>query len=136
MCSAIDHPTRRREKQSITVDRYKKPSSPHGKYVMSPTYSVRPRVKSRLSRSGGCSVGWFGDGGAVFSAQPHSFDVVGARDPCDPFVIDPLARGLSCVDLGGDPGPPVGVVHRVDGADLLGEFDVRAGPGRLAGARR
>jgi len=40
MCSAIDHPTRRREKQSITVAKYKKALSPHGRYVMSPTYLV------------------------------------------------------------------------------------------------
>jgi hypothetical protein len=75
------------------------------------------------------SVGWFCDGGAVFSAQPHTFEVVGAHDPCDPFVIYPLAGGLSVIDLGGDPGPPVGVVVVVDGANLLGEFDVGGGAG-------
>lgn len=63
----------------------------------------------------------------MFSAQPQALDVVLAHDLCDPFVIDPLAGGLSVIDLGGDRGPPLGVVHRVDGADLLGEFDVGGG---------
>jgi len=60
MCSAIDQPTRRREKQSITVAKYKNSLSPHGRYVMSPTYRVfgAIAVKSRLSRSGdGVSAG-------------------------------------------------------------------------------
>ena len=80
---------------------------------MSPTYLVfgAPAVKSRRSRSGdGMSAGSV-MGGAVFSVQPQTFDVVGAHDPCGPFVIDPLAGGLSVVDLGGDPGPFVGVAN-------------------------
>lgn len=103
---------------------------------MSPTYLVFGvvAVKSRRSKSGEASVGRFGDGSRVFSAQPQALDVVGAHNPCDRFVINPLAGGLSVIDLGSDPGPPVGVVHPVDGADLLGEFDVGSSAGRLHGA--
>lgn len=40
MWSAIDHPARRREKQSTTVAEYRNSPSPTGRYVMSPTYLV------------------------------------------------------------------------------------------------
>ncbi len=39
------------------------------------------------------SVGWFGDGGSPFLAQPKSLDVVLAHDTCDSFVIDPPLTG-------------------------------------------
>ena len=81
MCSAIDQPTRRREKQSITVAKYKNSLSPHGRYVMSPTYRVFgcDRGEITVEQVRRRSVGWFGDGGAVFSAQSQALDVVGAH---------------------------------------------------------
>jgi len=98
---------------------------------MSPPYRVfgaaRGEITAEQVRRRG--VGWFGDGGAVPAAQPHTFDVVLAHDPSDPFVIDPFAGGLSVIDLGGDSGPPVSVVVGVDGMNLLGEFDIGGGAG-------
>ena len=77
----------------------------------------------------GRSVGWFSNGSAVPTVQTQALDVVLAHNRCDRFVFDSLAGGSARMDLGGDPGPPVGAVYFVDSVDLLGEFDVGSGAG-------
>src|SRR3954451_23797304 len=131
MCSAIDQPTSRRDKQSITVARYRLVPSAQGRYVLSPTsFSFgADAVTSRSSRSGTCSSA--GSGIVEGTRRRSRIPAIGVlgHHPGDPLVLHPVGGFGAVVELGGDPRRPVGPVGVVHFADPLRELLISSGTG-------
>lgn len=132
MWSTMGQPTRQREKQSITVARYRTPPSPTGMQVMSPVqrlpvkqfsfdaleersgegvvvrtgcWRTRGEVEPEQVRHG--AGGRLGHGGDLALAQRQPGDAVPAHDPPDALAVHALAR---LAELGGDTGLAIGGV--------------------------